>query len=147
MCSKEVYCVGSVDVDLFIHSHWAIYVVIDNNEVVGFASYLINDSYGMNAPAVLNDYLYVIPDYIGTMATQLMLMQTGRIVEELNLPLEHCYASYGSKKLSRKLEGKNLYTAYRYEVNEVLREYSRLKEIARRKRKWLKITYTIVHYC
>ncbi len=120
-----------IQIESFLRNHSAIYIVYDDGIAVGFASYVVNDRYGISDTVVTNDFLFVSPEKRGTKAIYFLMLQTGRIVEDMGLPLEHCYASAGSSRLGKRLEGKKEYTSYVYTVNEVLREYSKLKRIVK----------------
>lgn len=126
--SLELFGYGSVDLEDFVSSHWAIYLAITNNEVIGLSSYLINDYFGLRESVVGNSYLFVKPEYRKTRATYLLSIQSGFIVNQLQLPLEHYYTSEESAKLSRKLNGTKAYTTYIYEVDEVNKVYNRLEK-------------------
>ena len=131
--SEEVYETGKYDIDKFVDNHWAIYLCVDTDtfDVVGFSSYMIVDYHGFKEDTLANTFIYIIPQYRRTKAMHLFSLQTGKIVEQHNYPVEHYYASIGSLRLSQKLEGKKEYETYSYEPNEILREYERLKKKVR----------------
>lgn len=120
---------GKYDVDEFVNNHWAIYLAINVDDVVGFSSFTINNFFGFTDNVITNGYIYVKPEYRTSKAMYLFSIQAGKISEELDMRLEHCYASNESKRLSRKLEGRKMYESYIYEKEEVKREYNRLKQI------------------
>lgn len=129
--SRELFCVGEVNLDEFIDNHWAIYLAIQNGEVIGFISFIINSYYGLRPPTIGNTYLFVKEEYRKTRATYLLSIQSGHVCTESNMPLEHYYASQESAKLSRKLNGTKMFEAYVYEVEEVNRVFKNLKKTIR----------------
>lgn len=129
--SIEVYGDGTVDIDSFVDNHFAIYLAIDNEVVVGFTSYFVNEYFGLREPTIANSYLYISPEYRNTKLMYLFAMQSANVCIENEYPLEHYYASDGSLKLSRKLKGKKMYETYIYDLEEVSREYNRLKKIVK----------------
>ena len=126
--SVEVFSSGSCDVDLFIESHWAVYLAVRGDKIVGFSSFVYNSYYGLREPTIGNSYIYVVPICRTGRAMYLFSLQAGKICLEHNLSLEHYYSSDSSEKLSRKLDGKKLYETYIYEVNEVERAFSSLNK-------------------
>lgn len=124
--SKEVFNSGVADVDVFVDGHWAIYLAIHQDEVVGFSSFVINSYFGLREPTLGNSYIYVLPKYRRSKAMYLFSLQAGRISVKQNLPLEHYYSSEDSIKLSSKLKGEELYTTYLYSVEEVSRVFDKL---------------------
>lgn len=134
MFQNETYNVDKdIRVDDFIKYHNSIYLIVDGSNIVGFSSYFINDNYGLDEMNIFNDYLYVVPSHRGTKATYLLMLQTGAVVTDNNLPLSHAYASEGSDRLGKRLSGKKMFTAYRYTVEEVEREFNKLKKLVKLK--------------
>ena len=125
--STEVYGYGKSNVDLFVRCHHSIYLAEDNGNIVGFSSYNISDYYGLREPAMANDYLYVDPKSRSGKVMYLFAMQTGRIIDDTNLSLEHYIASDSSKRFVGRLKGKKIYCTYIYAANEVRREFNRLR--------------------
>ena len=124
--SEEVFGSGTYDIDKFVNSHWAIYLALDNDIVVGFSSFNINDYYGLRKPTLGNDHIYVLPEYRDSKAMYLFSIQAGKICIDNNLPLEHYYSSDSSLKLSRKLKGKKIYETYIYDVGDVSNTFNKL---------------------
>ena len=124
--SESMYS-GKCDVDVFVGYHWAVYLAVKDDTVVGFSAFSIGNYLGFLDDIVTNTYIYVKPEYRTSKAMYLFSIQAGRVSEDLDLPLEHCYASDESKRLSRKLKGRKMYEAYIYDRDEVKREYNRLK--------------------
>lgn len=129
--SKEVFDKGTCDVDYFIGSHFAIYIALDEDKVIGFSSYILNNYFGMSDITLGNSYVYIEPEYRNTKLMYLFSLQSGKICLENDFPLEHYYSSDGSFKLSRKLKGKKMYETYIYDLEEVGREFNRLKKIVK----------------
>ena len=120
-----------VDVDTFIDSHYAIYLIVEDSVMdncVGFTSFIYNSYFGLREPTVGNSFMYIIPEFRRSNAMHLISLQSGAIVKELNIPLEHCIVDgSGSEKFVGRLKGKKLYTVYTYDVDIVIKEFERLK--------------------
>lgn len=121
----------NIDIELFIENHWAIYLALKDNEVVGFSSYCFNHYFGLSQATIGNNYLYIKPEYRGSKAMYLFSLQSARISISNNLPIEHYYTSEDSLKLSKKLKGKKMYESYVYEVKEVKRMFRHLNKKVR----------------
>ena len=126
--SKEVFGEAMVDIDLFITSHSYIYLAIIQDEVVGFTSFVINNYFGLRPHTVGNTYLYVEPEHRRSKSLHLMSIQAGLVARDLNMPLEHYVGSNESKLLTKRLNGKELYTTYLYEVDECMRVVESLQK-------------------
>ncbi len=113
--------------EAFINSHYAIYMVEKDGISIGFSSFMVNNYYGLRESTVGNDYIFIKEGFRRTRAMHLISIQAGKVCVESNLPLEHYIASDSSKRLSRKLEGEKIYTTYIYSIEEVKREYDRLR--------------------
>lgn len=125
--SQEVYGIGTANVDMFVEFHYAIYLAIMSGEVVGFTSFNVNSTYGMDIDSVNQDFIYIKPKHRRSKALHLMSIQAGLIARDLNMPLEHYVATEASTKLTtRWLKGKKMFVAYRYPVDEILRVADRL---------------------
>jgi len=125
--SDEVFNSKLADIDKFINGHWAIYLAIHNDKVVGFSSFMLNEYYGFIEPVLGNSYLYVKPEHRSSKAMYLFSMQSAKICIENNMSLEHYYSSEDSFKLSSKLNGVKMYTTYLYSVDEVSRIFDKFK--------------------
>lgn len=120
------------DVDLFVSSHWAVYLAVTPiGSVVGFSAYILNHYYGLREPTVGNTYIYVDSLHRTSRAMYMFSLQSGRICVENNLALEHYYGSEESTRLSSKLKGDKIYETYIYEVDEVSRVFNKLKNKVR----------------
>lgn len=117
--SSELFGYTTVDYQRFVDNHWALYLAVRNDKVIGLSSFIYNDYYGLRPPTVGNDYIYVLPAYRTGRAMYLLSTQAGHVSISCNLPLEHYYCSDTSKHLSRKLVGTKLYETYVYEVEEI----------------------------
>lgn len=128
--SHEVYGYGTANLDQFLNNHWAIYLAMKGDEVIGFSSFNINHYFGLRPPTVGNSYLYVTPAYRKGKATYLLTKQAGYVSIELNLPLETYYASDASKKIGDRLlgtEGSFMYETHFYDVDKVKEGYKHFK--------------------
>lgn len=125
--SEEVFDYGSVNMEEFLNSHTHIYLAIIMDEVVGFTSFTVNTYFGLRPSTIGNTYLYVKPKHRRSKALHLMSIQAGLVARDLNMPLEHYVASRESKLLTKRLNGKEIYTAYIYPVEECMRIIDGLK--------------------
>jgi len=125
--SKEVFGKESCDLELFVNNHWAIYLAIKGNVVVGFSSFNIQDYYGFTDSVVGNDYIYISKEYRTSKAMFLFSIQAGKVSKELNMPLEHYYSSNMSRLASKRLKGILVYETYQYSVEEVAKVTEQLK--------------------
>lgn len=128
--SEELYD-GLYDLDRFIEQHWVVYLAIKDDIAIGFSSFNIIDYYGFQCDILSNDYVYVVPEHRTSKAMYLFSIQAGKICSDCGLPLEHYYASEESKKLSRKLNGKKMFETYLYPIDEVKKEYDRLRKFVK----------------
>lgn len=129
--SEEVFGHGGVDLQKFIDSHYAIYLAIIRGEVVGFTSFMVNDYFGLRPSTIGNTYLYVKPEYRRSKALHLMSIQAGLVARDLNMPLEHYVATKESRLLTKRLNGKEIYTSFEYSVDECMRVIDGLKKKVR----------------
>ena len=129
--SIEVFKSGTVDLDKFVSRHTHIYLAIISGEVVGFASFLINDYFGLREETVGYTFAYVKPEHRRSKALHLMSIQAGLVARDLNMPLEICVASKASELLTRRLKGEKIYTAFIYPIEECMRFIDGLKEKVR----------------
>ena len=125
--SKEVFGKESCDLELFVNNHWAIYLAIKGNVVVGFSSFNIQDYYGFTDSVVGNDYIYISKEYRTSKAMFLFSIQAGKVSKELNMKLEHYYSSSMSRLASKRLKGVLVYETYQYSVEEVAKVTEQLK--------------------
>ena len=131
--SSELYGLGEANIEHFVSSHSMIYLAIDEELVVGFNAYAYNDCYGMNSPTIANTYMYVMPEYRGSKASYLLSMQTGKIIEDNEFPLELVIASDGSERILRKLKGKKTGVSFIYMREDVVDLFNQLKKKVRLK--------------
>ena len=127
---EEVFASSTeIDYNSFVNHHYAIYLIVsNNNELVGFSSFIINTYYGMRQSTVGNTYLFIEKEHRRSKAMHLISIQAGEICKELGFPLEHYIADGGgSEKFVGRLNGKKVYTTYEFGLNEVERETNRLK--------------------
>lgn len=125
---KEVYDSDTkVDLKQFVEHHFAIYLIMDGGSVVGFSSFVWNSYFGLREPTIGNDYIYILPSHRRSNAMHMISIQAGQICVDNGLSLQHFYASESSDRLSKKLSGKKLFTVFEYGIDEVTREYERLK--------------------
>jgi len=117
--STELFGSKTVDYQRFVDDHWALYLAVRDDKVIGLSSFVYEDYYGLRPPTVGNDYIYVLPAYRTGRAMYLLSTQAGHVSISCNLPLVHYYCSDTSRHLSRKLTGTKLYETYLYEVEEV----------------------------
>lgn len=124
--SKELFGTGTVDVDSFISSHWAIYLAKLEDKVIGFSSFFYNTYFGFRTPSVGYTYMYIEPAHRNSKASYLFNIQSGVLSLDNNVALEHYYASEYSRRMSKRIQGKLLYETYIYEVPEVKEAFNKL---------------------
>lgn len=128
--SLEVYGLGRCDVNSFIELHsLGIYLVYDNVTAVGFSSFCYNHYYGLREPTIGNDFTYVRKEYRLSKAFHLLSLQTGAVIENNSCNLEH-YFAYGSESIRfiDKIKGQEVFRAYEYCRDDVLKIYNSIKE-------------------
>lgn len=83
------YC-GSSSKAISVLDYWAesrmLYIVVDDKGMaVGFVVMYINDQFRMVAPKLVVDYMYVLPEFRRTRATQWLYVTIGKVAIELGL--------------------------------------------------------------
>lgn len=83
------YC-GSSSKAISVLDYWAesrmLYIVVDDKGMtVGFVVMYINDQFRMVAPKLVVDYMYVLPEFRRTRATQWLYVTIGKVAMELGL--------------------------------------------------------------
>ena len=125
--SEEVFGYGTANLESFVNVHWAIYLALRGDEVIGFSSFVYNTYCGLRPPTIGNTYLYIKPEYRRGRASYLLSLQAGVVSVDMNLPLEHYYASEASSAFGHgRLKGTKLYDAYMYPVEELQRELTKI---------------------
>lgn len=125
--SEEVYGKKKTDLHRFIEGHYAIYIMYDGYKAIGFSSFCYNDYYGLREPTIGNDYVYLLDEYRRGRAFYLFSLQTGAVIEDNSLNLEHYIASDDSKNFIGRIKGKQVYITYEYNRDDVLNEYNKLR--------------------
>lgn len=126
--SKELYGAGTVNLKAFVERHWAIYLAVVDDKVVGLSSYSFNDYCGLRLPTMGNTYLYMTPQYRNSKAMYLLGMQFGQVSESTNLPIETYYASDKSRLLGKRMKSTFLYDVYEYAVDDVKVAFDKVKK-------------------
>lgn len=126
----EVYKENTViDIDYFVDSHYAIYLIENNDgDYVGFSSFTINSYFTLRSPTIGNTFIFIEKEYRNrSKAMHLISIQAGMICRDTGYPLEHYIVDgSGSEKFVGRLNGKKIYTTYEFSQDEVSRETSRL---------------------
>lgn len=83
------YC-GSSSKAISVLDYWAesrmLYIVVDDKGMaVGFVVMYINDQFRMVEPKLVVDYMYVLPEFRRTRATQWLYVTIGKVAMELGL--------------------------------------------------------------
>lgn len=81
---------GSSDKALSVVDYWNsnyfLYLVLDDSDdVVGFLVMSCNDQLTMVKPYLIVDYMYILPAYRGTSATQWLFVTIGKVANELGM--------------------------------------------------------------
>lgn len=125
--SAELYGTGTSNIDHFVNNHWAIYLAVEDEAVIGFTSFIVNTYFGFREPNIGNTYLYVIPKKRNGKATYLLSSQFCFVAEETNLPIETYVASEASRRALSRVEGRFMYDVYEYQPEDIASAYERLK--------------------
>lgn len=128
MFSLEVFGSEKTDVDKFINNHWAIYLAIVDEKVIGFSSYNINDYYGLRENVLCNTFMYVDKKYRNTKATYMFLMQTCKICEDNSFDVEYSTDNKIVEKIGNKLNKNILHKTILHKNNDVMYFYNKLKK-------------------
>lgn len=129
--SHEVYGYGTANLKQFVDNHWAIYLAVKGEELLGFSSFNINNYFGLRPPTVSNSYLYVRPEHRNGKATYLLVKQAGFVSIHLNLPIETYYASDKSKRIGDRIlgaDGSFMYETHLYDVDTIKVGYTKFKK-------------------
>lgn len=81
---------GSSDKALAVVDYWEhnyfLYLVLDDAGVaIGFLVMSFNDQLAMTKPYLVVDYMYVLPKFRGTRATQWLFLTVGKVANELGM--------------------------------------------------------------
>ena len=119
--SKEVWNTGTVNVEHFIDCHWAIYLLVTDEDIpVGFSTFNTTDYYGMRETIVSNDYMYIEPEYRNGLAIALIGSQSCRMAKNLDMKLQYYLSSEHSNRFVNRIKnGKIIYCTYEYDVSDV----------------------------
>lgn len=81
---------GSSDKALAVVDYWEhnyfLYLVLDaNDDAIGFLTMSVNDQLSMTKPYLVVDYMYILPAYRGSRATQWLFITIGKVAYELGM--------------------------------------------------------------
>lgn len=135
--SKEVFNEEiNPDVEYFVNSHYAVYLLLVDGVVKGFSSFCKNDYFGLRSPAMSNDYIFVDKDERNSYSLLVLGFQTGAVIDDNEMDLEYHFAKDSlSNNFIGRMNGELMYSTYRYSKDEVLREYKNIKRIYNAKKK------------
>lgn len=69
-------------IDDIVNSGRAIYVLFDDDIMIGMLITYINDQFSLVKPTIVGEYMYLIPDYRGSKATMYLYAMLGKISEQ-----------------------------------------------------------------
>ena len=119
-----------IDANKFIMVHSGyIYMLYKDNKCIGFTSYAITDNCGLDKEKLINDFVYIKPEYRNTKAFLFFMVQTGKIASELKLSVQIPTNNEMLITMAGKFKAKPVYNVFEYSVSESMKEYERLKKI------------------
>lgn len=131
MLEMEHNCIGSTDaaIDMMLDRGRHIYLLLDDNgKVIGFAVYYINNQYGLLPPTVVNEYMYLLPDYRTSIATKYLLLQTFNYCEHFDCDLYgYTYKESSNIKNSKLLGAVEVGTIYRFNIDTMKKKLKKLR--------------------
>ena len=131
MLEMEHNCIGSTDeaIDMMIDSGRHIYLLLDDNDmVIGFTIFYINNQYGLLPPTVVNEYVYLEPAYRTSVATKYLLLQTLDYCDYFNYDLYgYTYKESSNIKNSKLVGGIEVGSIYRFDIGNIKKKLKRLR--------------------
>jgi len=72
-------------IDILLSMNNYIYLVIDEDKVVGFVTMYVFNQYGMSREYLVVDHMYVVPEYRGTRAILWLYSTVGKVMSDLEI--------------------------------------------------------------
>lgn len=129
----EGTCIGStsVAIDLMLENGRHIYLLYtDDDKAIGFIVMYVNDQYGLLRPSVVNEYMYLKPQYRTSVASKYMLLQTLDYCSQLNMDLYgYTYSSSSNIHNLKRLQAKEIGTIFKLSLDNVNNKLNKLRKI------------------
>lgn len=126
-------CIGntSAAIDSMLDSGRHIYLLYtDDNKAIGFIIMYINDQYGLLRPSVVNEYMYLKPQYRTSVASKYMLLQILDYCSQLNMDLYgYTYSSSSNIHNGKRLQAKEVGTIFKLSLDTVNNKLNKLRKI------------------
>ena len=126
-------CIGntSAAIDSMLESGRHIYLLYtDDYKSIGFIVMYINDQYGLLRPSVVNEYMYLKPNYRTSVASKYMLLQTLDYCSQLNMDLYgYTYSSSSNIHNLKRLQAKEIGTIFKLSLDNVNNKLNKLRKI------------------
>jgi len=131
---SELYdSLENIDLDRFVKTHDYIYLLVVNDEIVGFSSYVISDNCGMSDKKLINSFLFIDKRYRKTKALMLLIRQTGEIIDKLGINVQFPTINKELVAICDKFGAKNVYNVAEYSFSDYRIAKKRLNKILYRK--------------
>lgn len=128
----EGECIGStsVAIDSMLESGRHIYLLYtDDNKAIGFIVMYINDQFGLVRPSIVNEYMYLKPNYRTSVANKYMLLQTLDYCSKLNMDLYgYTYSSSSNIHNLKRLQAKEIGTIFKLSLDTVNNKLNKLRK-------------------
>ena len=72
-------------VDILLSLNNYIYLVLDDDKVVGFVTMYVFNQYGMSKEYLVVDHMYVVPDYRGSRTTLWLYTTIAKVMTDLDI--------------------------------------------------------------
>ena len=129
----EGTCIGntSAAIDLMLENGRHIYLLYtDDDKAIGFIIMYVNDQYGLLRPSVVNEYMYLKPQYRTSVAGKYMLLQTLDYCSQLNMDLYgYTYSSSSNIHNLKRLQAKEIGTIFKLSLDTVNNKLNKLRKI------------------
>jgi len=118
-----------------INSNHSIYLLLDDNQesshndIIGFIIVYINDQYGMTKPIIVNEYMYIEPNYRSGRAILYLYTMLGIICDDYQCDgVGTTYSISSNINNNKKLGGIPIATTYRFPLKRVQQITKRYKD-------------------
>lgn len=110
----------------------SIYVLVDsssNSSLVGFIITYINDQYGMTKAVVVNEYMYIKPEYRSSRAIAYLYFMLGTIAKDYNYDvLGTTFLSSSNTRNNELVGAVPIATVYKFPIETIDTKYNKYKK-------------------
>lgn len=132
MLEMEGKCIGSTQyaINQMDNNGRHIYLLLnDSDDVIGFTIFYINDQYGLLPPTIVNEYVYLKPNYRTSIASKYLLLQTLEYCSYFNYDLYgYTYNESSNIKNSKIVGGKEIGTIFKFNIDTIKKKLKRLRK-------------------